>query len=81
MLTRRSFLALTAAGAAVSSRSVQAIEPIPRHGAARIKLSLAAYSFRSLLTGPKKSMTLDDFIDRAAAWDLGCGRAHLLLLS
>ena len=70
MLTRRSFLALTAAGAAVSSRPVRAIEPIARHGAARIKLSLAAYSFRSVLTGPQKSMTLDDFIDRAAAWDL-----------
>ena len=71
MLTRRSFLALTAAGAAsVSARPVQAIEPIARHGAARIKLSLAAYSFRNVLTGPQKSMTLDDFIDRAAAWDL-----------
>ena len=35
MLTRRSFLALTAAGAAsVSARPVQAIEPIARHGAA-----------------------------------------------
>lgn len=71
MLTRRSFLALTAAGAAsASARAVQAIEPIARHGAARIKLSLAAYSFRNMLTGQQKSMTLDDFIDRAAAWDL-----------
>ena len=35
-----------------------------------MKLSLAAYSFREALTGPKKSMTLDDFIDRAATWDL-----------
>ena len=71
MLTRRSFLALTAAGAAsVSARPAEAIEPIARHGAARMKLSLAAYSFRSVLAGPKKSMTLDDFIDRAADWDL-----------
>ena len=82
MLTRRSFLALTAAGAtSASSRPVRAIEPIARHGAARMKLSLAAYSFRTVLAGPQKSMTLDDFIDRAAAWDLDADRAHLLLLS
>ena len=53
MLTRRSFLALTAAGAAsVSARPVRAIEPIPRQGRA-MKLSLAAYSFRNVLTGRK----------------------------
>jgi sugar phosphate isomerase/epimerase len=46
------------------------IGPIKRHGAARMKLSVAAYSFREALTGPKKSMTLDDFVDRAAAWDV-----------
>jgi sugar phosphate isomerase/epimerase len=71
MLTRRSFVALTAAGAASAAvRPVRAIEPIVRHGAARMKLSLAAYSFRSVLAGAQKSMTLDDFIDRAAAWDI-----------
>lgn len=61
MLTRRSFLCATAA---------VAIGPIKRHGAPRIKLSLAAYSFREALAGPKKSMTLEDFVDRAADWDL-----------
>lgn len=61
MLTRRSFLSAAAA---------MAIEPIKRHGPARMKLSLAAYSFRQALAGAKKSMTLDDFVDRAAAWDL-----------
>lgn len=35
-----------------------------------MKLSLAAYSFREALAGPKKSMTLDDLVDRAASWDL-----------
>jgi len=78
MLTRRSFLTTTAAAAALrpsvmrrwTSRPALAIDPIKRHGAARMKLSLAAYSFREVLTGPKKSMTLDDFVDRAAAWDL-----------
>jgi sugar phosphate isomerase/epimerase len=61
MLTRRAFLA---------SAGALAIDPIKRHGSARMKLSLAAYSFRSALAGSKKSMTLDDFIDRAAAWDI-----------
>jgi sugar phosphate isomerase/epimerase len=69
MLTRRSFLA-TSAAALAAVRPTMAIEQIKRHGAARMKLSLAAYSFRESLTGPKKSMTLDDFIDRAAAFDL-----------
>jgi sugar phosphate isomerase/epimerase len=61
MLTRRSFLGAAAA---------VAIDPIKRHGPPRMKLSLAAYSFRAALTGSRKSMTLEDFIDRAAAWDL-----------
>ena len=62
MLTRRSFL--------TTSALALGIDPIKRHGAARMKLSVAAYSFRSLLSGSKKSMTLDDFIDRAAEWDV-----------
>jgi len=62
MLTRRSFLSTTALAFG--------IDPIKRHGVSRMKLSIAAYSFRQLLTGPKKSMTLDDFIDRAAEWDV-----------
>jgi sugar phosphate isomerase/epimerase len=61
MLTRRSFL--TTAGAFI-------VDPIKRHGPARMKLSVAAYSFRAALTGPKKSMTLEDFVNRAAAWDV-----------
>ncbi len=35
-----------------------------------MKLSLAAYSFRDSLSGPKKSMTLDDFVDLASTYDL-----------
>jgi sugar phosphate isomerase/epimerase len=61
MVTRRSFLAAAAS---------LAIDPIRRRGPARMKLSLAAYSFRSVLAGARKSMTLDDFIDRAAEWDV-----------
>jgi sugar phosphate isomerase/epimerase len=71
MLTRRAFLTTAAAAAGVSTVTpVFAIDPIKRKGPARMKLSLAAYSFRQLLTGPKKSMTLEDFVDRATAWDL-----------
>jgi sugar phosphate isomerase/epimerase len=62
MLTRRSFLK--------TSATAFAIGPIKRHGPSRMKLSLAAYSFRDALAGPGKSMTLEDFIDRAAAWKL-----------
>lgn len=62
MLTRRSFLTAAAGGLV--------IDPIKRIGPARMKLSLAAYSFRQALAGSKKSMALEDFIDRAAAWDL-----------
>lgn len=62
MLTRRSFLTSAALGFA--------IEPIKRHGPSRMKLSLAAYSFRQALAGSKKSMTLEDFVNRAAMWDI-----------
>src|SRR5437762_6045473 len=70
MATRRSFLTRTiAAAACAAAPPALAIDPIGRHGPSRMKLSLAAYSFRQALTG-SKSMTLDDFVDRAAAWDL-----------
>ena len=70
MLTRRSFLTLTAGAACINPREAPAIPPFKRPGTSRMKLSLAAYSFRQALAGPKKSLTLDDFVDRAAAWDL-----------
>jgi sugar phosphate isomerase/epimerase len=46
-----------------------AIDPIGRTRPSHLKLSLAAYSFRDYLAGPKPSMDLFEFIDRAA--DLG----------
>jgi sugar phosphate isomerase/epimerase len=71
MTTRRQFLgaglALAAAGRAA------AIEPIERTGKPRIKLSIAAYSYRKYLDlkqKPKPSMTLDDFIETAAGMEL-----------
>ena len=62
MLTRRSFLSTAAIAFGIN--------PIKRHGPARMKLSLAAYSFRQALAGARKSMTLEDFVNRAAEWDL-----------
>ena len=78
MLTRRSFLSASAAALAIGPSTLLgagpstllATGPIKRHGAQRMKLSVAAYSFRAALAGPKKSMTLEDFVDRAAAWDI-----------
>jgi len=50
----------------VAGRPAQAIEPIQRSGPPRLKLSIAAYSYRKLLTAKEKPMTLDDFVERAA---------------
>jgi sugar phosphate isomerase/epimerase len=74
--SRRRFLGstfLAAAGLAVAAPTSPGIEPIPRTGKPRMRLSLAAYSFRKYLdlkTKPAPSMTLDDFADYAATLDL-----------
>src|SRR5215207_4830388 len=71
-MNRRQFLSTMAAMPAVGALSPAhaGIDPIKRTGPARMKLSLAAYSFREALAGAKKSMTLDDFVDLASTWDL-----------
>ena len=46
------------------------IEPIRRNGRAKFKFSLAAYSYRKLLTGPTQALSLFDFIDDCAAMGL-----------
>lgn len=70
--TRRKFL--TAAGAALAggslARPAAAIEPIERTGQAKFKFSLAAYSYRDLLSGKNASLTLADFIDDCAKMGL-----------
>lgn len=70
--TRRRFLAT--AGAALAGGSLiqpaAAIEPIRRPGAAKFKFSLAAYSYRDLLSGKNPSLTLADFIDECAKMGL-----------
>jgi sugar phosphate isomerase/epimerase len=75
---RRQFLrsaATTGTGLAMgaSLNSAPAIEPIRRTGKSLIRLSLAAYSFRRYLelkNGQKGTMSLDDFVDAAAAMPL-----------
>lgn len=68
MLSRRQFLASSAALVAAPALG---IEPIKRPGPkADLKLSLAAYSFRQALDLKKPTMTLFEFIDLAAGLPL-----------
>jgi sugar phosphate isomerase/epimerase len=67
-MTRRGFFTktcLTAAPLALA-RPASASDPIGRTRPSHLKLSLAAYSYRDLLAGPKKSMDLFGFVDLAA---------------
>ncbi|MGL6075485.1 MAG: sugar phosphate isomerase/epimerase family protein [Fimbriiglobus sp.] len=65
MLTRRRFLGI----AAIMPCVAYAIDPIVRPaGAAKLKLSLAAYSFRERLDLKKPNLTLLEFIDLAAGY-------------
>ena len=48
----------------------RAIEPIRRQGMAKFKFSLAAYSYRKLLTGNPPELTLDDFLTDCARFGL-----------
>jgi len=74
--TRRQFLRRTAAacgGVALglnASRPARAIEPIQRLAGPEFKFSLAAYSYRDLLTGKPPKLTLFDFIDDCAKFGL-----------
>lgn len=74
-LPRRAFLGRMTAGLAAltASRSAvpaAAIEPVPRSGAPKFKFSLAAYSYRSLLSGASPQLTLSDFIADCARLQL-----------
>jgi sugar phosphate isomerase/epimerase len=77
MISRRQFLATTAAAAVMTSRlPAHAADPIVRTGKHYMKLSLAAYSFNKYLpsnraaakTPPK--MTLDQFVDFCGTLDI-----------
>ena len=70
-LSRRE-LFTAAAATSLGAAAGRAIEPVPRAHSARLKLSLAAYSFRQWLDLKKPkdpALTLPDFIDYAAAHD------------
>jgi sugar phosphate isomerase/epimerase len=68
--TRRQFLS-AAAVAALTAGTTPAIEPIVRTGKSHLRLSIAGYSYRQYLAAkPKPTMTLDDFIDTAAAMNV-----------
>jgi sugar phosphate isomerase/epimerase len=73
-LSRRTFLGtsagLAAAALAARPRVASAIEPIARNGIPKFKFSLAAYSYRSLLSGEKPELTLHDFISDCAKFGL-----------
>jgi sugar phosphate isomerase/epimerase len=76
-LNRRQFLstaALIGCGSIASTSRLAAIQPIPRSGPARFRLSLAAYSFRQFFKDgrspgdptPARTIDLMDFIDYCA---------------
>ncbi len=70
-LTRRQMLGVTAGALAAASIPAAASDPPKRNGKPRLKLSLAAYSFRDFLTGKSQpNMNLEEFIARSAAMDL-----------
>jgi len=66
--TRREAIRWTAASAlAALPAGAAGVDPIRRVGPPRMKLGLAAYSFRDHLTGKTEPrMTLEDFVDRAS---------------
>jgi sugar phosphate isomerase/epimerase len=63
-------MSAAAAGLLGVSGPVHAMDPVRRRGEPRMKLSLAAYSFRQYLTGKSKSMSYEEFVDLAAGYPL-----------
>jgi sugar phosphate isomerase/epimerase len=62
--------AATLAGAALGGPA-GAIDPIKRAGPARMRLSLAAYSYRDYLTNKREPhMTVEQFVERAATYPI-----------
>ena len=53
-----------------SAALARAIEPIQRNGTAKFKFSLAAYSYRDLLTSKPPKLSLEDFISDCAKMGL-----------
>jgi sugar phosphate isomerase/epimerase len=71
--SRRELLKTIAAAtmAAVAAAPARAIPAVARTGKPRLRLGLAGYSLRDHLTGKlAPTLTLDGFIERAAAWEV-----------
>ena len=75
--TRRTFLKTaglaatgTAVAAALAPTPAGAVGPVKRNGTAKFKFSLAAYSYRKLLSGDKPEMTMEDFVRECARMQL-----------
>jgi len=80
---RRTFLrhVVVASGAAlggmagvVAPSAARALEPVQREGEMKVKFTLAAYSYRNLLSGKAATMTLEDFVRDCARF--GCEGAE-----
>lgn len=75
-IDRRGFLQSSAMATLATSEMwklssvASAIEPIVRNGTSKFKFSLAAYSYRDLLTGNPPQLTLADFINDCAKMGL-----------
>ncbi len=75
-IDRRGFMHVCATATAAAggmwklSNSALAIEPIVRNGSPKFKFSLAAYSYRDLLTGDPPQLTMADFISDCAKMGL-----------
>ena len=69
---RRTALASAAAAgaAAMPAPAARAIAPIERSGGHKFKFSVAAYSYRRLLTGEQPAMRFEDFLHECARMDL-----------
>jgi len=72
-ITRRRFVQSGVAAAAMTAAATPAalaIDPVQRTGEPKFKFSLAAYSYRSLLSGDKPQMSMYDFISDCAKFGL-----------
>lgn len=71
--SRRSFLLQSASATAIAAGALTsgwAAEPVARSHGHKFKFSLAAYSYRELLSGKNASLKLSDFVDDCAKFGL-----------
>lgn len=54
----------------MTGQLANAIEPIPRNGKSKFKFSLAAYSYRDMLTAKPPKISMADFVDECAKFQL-----------